>query len=675
MRVVAIVQARMGSTRLPGKIMEKINGVSLISLLLSRLNECKTIDEIIVATSSNKENNILVDHVHEIGFKCLQGSEEDVLSRYVSAGEQLKADIIVRITGDCPLVDPGIVDKAVLEFQNNNVDYLSNTNPPSYPDGLDVEVFYMKLLQKVQKKINNSYDKEHVTTYLRGNKDLLELNIKNEKDLSKMRLTVDEGEDLEVVRNIFNYFSPNILFGLNEILELQKVRPDLFLINNKFHRNEGEKMNKGTKLWKRAKRVIPGGNMLFSKRPEMFLPEFWPTYYSKAEGCNIWDLDKNKYKDLSLMGVGTNILGYGNPLVDEAVRKTISNGNMSTLNCPEEVYLSEKLVEIHPWADMVRLARSGGEANSIGIRIARAATGKDKVAICGYHGWHDWYLSSNLQDKNNLSEHLNPGLETNGVPKALEGTVFTFNYNNFAELEKITDEHDLGVIKMEVQRNFLPEDNFLQKVRDLATKKGIVLIFDECTSGFRETYGGLHKKFGVEPDMAMFGKAMGNGYGITAIIGKEEIMQAAQTTFISSTFWTERIGPTAALETLKIMKDLESWKIITMKGKEIKKKWTKLAKEKELKLTTSGLDALASFSINSKKFLSYKTLISQEMLKKGFIASNSVYLSIAHTDEIIDEYFSELEVIFETIKQCEEGREISDLLDGEICHSDFKRLN
>lgn len=435
-------------------------------------------------------------------------------------------------------------------------------------------------------------------------------------------------------------------------------------------------MGTGQKLWKRAKRVIPGGNMLLSKRVEMFLPEQWPAYFSKSKGCKVWDLDGNEYTDMSIMGIGTNILGYGHPEVDDAVHKTIDAGNMSTLNCPEEVYLAENLVELHPWADMVRLARSGGEANAIAIRIARAASGKDKVAICGYHGWHDWYLSANLGDDANLAGHLLPGLEPNGVPQNLRGTVFPFNYNNFTELLTLVNQHDIGVIKMEVVRNHGPEDNFLHKVRQLATERGIVLIFDECTSGFRETFGGLHKKYGVEPDMAMFGKALGNGYGITATIGKREVMEAAQSTFISSTFWTERVGPTAALKTLEVMERTHSWEQITTTGLAITEQWKALAGQHGLSITTNGLPALTGFSFNCPNALAYKTLITQEMLGKGYLAGTSVYVCTEHTPEVVERFFENLDPIFALIKQCEEGnQDVLNLLKGPVCHGGFKRLN
>lgn len=436
-------------------------------------------------------------------------------------------------------------------------------------------------------------------------------------------------------------------------------------------------MGTGQELYKKAKTLIPGGTMLLSKRPEMFLPDKWPSYFSKAKGCEVWDLDGNKLIDMCIMGIGTNTLGYGNDEVDNAVLETVKSGNMSTLNCPEEVYLAEKLVEINPWADMVRFARSGGEANAIAIRIARAASGKDNVAICGYHGWHDWYISANHNGGgDDLSGHLIPGLNPNGVPKNLKDTVFPFNYNNFEELLSIVEKHNIGVIKMEVLRNFGPEDNFLQKVRKLATEKNIVLVFDECTSGFRETFGGIYQKFGVEPDIAMYGKTIGNGYALTAVVGRRSVMEAAQTTFISSTFWTERIGPTAALATIKVMEKLKSWEIITEIGKKIQNGWSKLAEENQLEISISGIPSLSTYYFKSPNSLAYKTLIAQEMLNKGFLASTNFYACTEHTDEKIDLYFNALNEIYKIIYQCESGEfKIDKLLNGPVCHGGFKRLN
>jgi glutamate-1-semialdehyde 2,1-aminomutase len=675
MKVLAIVQARMGSTRLPKKVMKPINGIPMIELLLSRLAKAKEVDQIIVATSIHERNLPLVTHVQKLGYVCEQGSEDDVLDRYLQAAKAHQSDVIVRITGDCPVVDPELVDEVIRGFKAANVDYFSNIDPPTYPDGLDIEVFTVKALEKASTETSDPFDREHVTPYLRKLGKYKTEAMHHSEDLSFLRWTVDELDDFEVIEKVFKHFYPKIDFTWGDILALQKQVPEIFNTNQYIVRNEGAKMETGQKLWKRAKQVIPGGNMLLSKRAEMFLPDQWPAYFSKAKGCKVWDLDGNEYVDMSIMGIGTNILGYGHPEVDTAVQQTVTAGNMSTFNCPEEVYLAEKLVELHPWADMVRLARSGGEANAIAIRIARAASGRDKVAICGYHGWHDWYLSANLGDDAGLDGHLLPGLQPNGVPRSLKGTVFPFNYNNYAELEDLVNAQDIGVIKMEVVRNMGPEDNFLHKVRKLATDRGIVLIFDECTSGFRETFGGLHKKYGVEPDMAMFGKALGNGYAIAAIIGKREVMEAAQTSFISSTFWTERIGPTAALKTLEIMGRIKSWETITQTGLNIRQDWQKLANKYGLGISHWGLPALTGFTINSENALIYKTLITQEMLAKGYLAGNSVYICIEHTPEIVVDFFEALDPIFALIKECEDGRDVMSLLKGPVCHGGFKRLN
>lgn len=435
-------------------------------------------------------------------------------------------------------------------------------------------------------------------------------------------------------------------------------------------------MGKGQDLYVKAKTLIPGGTMLLSKRPEMFLPDHWPSYFSKSKGCKVWDLDGNELLDMSIMGIGTNSLGYGNPEVDAAVVETISKGNMSTLNCPEEVYLAEKLIEINPWADMVRFARSGGEANAIAIRIARAAAGKDNVAICGYHGWHDWYLSANHNGGDDLSAHLLSGLSPKGVPKNLKNTVFPFHYNNYDELVEIVENNNIGVIKMEVLRNFGPEDNFLQKVRDLATRKNIVLVFDECSSGFRETFGGIFKKFNVEPDLVMFGKTIGNGYALTAVVGRKSVMEAAQTSFISSTFWTERIGPTAALASLKVMERIKSWELITATGKKMQEGWYNLANTHQLDISVSGIPAMTTYAFNSPNAAIYKTYITQEMLKKGFLASTNFYACTEHTDAHLELYFEALNDVYASIGKCESGEiDVTTLLEGPVCHGGFKRLN
>ena len=673
--IVAIIEARLNSVRLPGKVLKKINGIPAIECLFKRISKSKYLDNIVVATSKNKKNLPLIEFLKKKNINLYIGEDQNVLKRFFDTANTYNASIVVRITGDSVILDYRLLDKMIKKFIEKKVDFLCNTQPMTYPDGQDIEIFSFQSLKKTYKNAKLRYEKEHVTPYIIKNKKFKKYNYENKIDYSKFRWSLDELEDLKVIRLIYAEFKPNIYFSWEDAIK-KVLKKKKLTSNNSLLRNEGARMTKTQKLWRRAKSLIPGGNMILSKRPELFHPDLWPAYFNKAKGCEIWDLDGKKYTDVSLMGVGSNILGYANSEVDNAVKSAISKSNISTLNCPEEVELCERLVAMHPWSDMARLARTGGEASAIAVRIARAASGKSKIAFCGYHGWHDWYLSANLKSTDGLKPHLMPGLDPAGVPKSLKDTAIPFNYNKFHELEKIVREHDIGTIKMEVSRNQKPENNFLKKVRALCNKKKIILIFDECSSGFRQSFGGLHKIYGVDPDMAWFGKALGNGYGITAIIGKREIMDYAQSSFISSTFWSERSGPVAANKTLDIMEKTKSWETITEIGSEVQKKWKFLAKKNNINIQLNGIPALSTFSIVSNDWLKYKTFITQEMLKKGYLATNAIFVSVKHNRKILKNYFEILDQLFYQISEFETGKKsVDEKLKGVICHSGFKRLN
>ncbi len=434
--------------------------------------------------------------------------------------------------------------------------------------------------------------------------------------------------------------------------------------------------NIGQKIFQKySTKLILGGNMLLSKHPDMILPKLWPTYYSKSKKSFVWDLEKKKYLDAICL-VGQSTLGYANPIINRAVKEKISAGNITSLNSKEEVDLAKILVDAHPWAHMCKFAKSGGEANAIAIRIARAASKKDHVAICGYHGWHDWYLSVNLNSKkNNLDSHLFPGLEPIGVPKVLRKTVHPFTYGDFHSLEKIQKKYDLGVVKMEVARNTMPDIKFLKKVRDFCTRKKIILIFDECTSGFRRNFGGIHMNINIFPDIAMFGKALGNGYPITSVIGKADIMNKASKSFISSTLWSEGIGFSAAIATLKEMKRIKSWKKLIKNGKNINSKWIALAKKHSLSIKLFGIESISSFSLNKKKDLMYKTFITQELMKSNILGSNLIYCNIYHSNKLMEKYFNVLDRIFKKISDFESGENCMNYLNGPVCRKPFKRIN
>ncbi len=672
MKVLAIIQARYNSTRFPGKVVKKINNKTVLEILIKRLSRSKYISKIIVACPNDQKDQIIKSICKKLSVNYFVGSENDVLDRFYKAAKKYKGENIVRITADCPLIDPKIVDDVISNFFLENVDYASNINPPTFPDGLDVEVFKFRALKEAYIKATQSIEREHVTPFIINNKKFKKFNLKNSIDYSSLRLTLDVKEDFILIEKILKNFKNNIYFTLKNILDFYSKNKKIFSINSNIKRNNFYNLNLGQKMWRRAKKVIPGGTLLFSKNPDLFLPNFWPAYFEKTKGCSVWDLEGRKYFDLSMMGVGTNILGYSRKEVDDAVRKIINNGNMSTLNSKEEILLAEKLIQIHPWAGKVRFARTGGEAAAIAVRIARAATGRDKIAICGYHGWHDWYLSANLSNSKNLNSHLMSNLSIQGVQKNLKNSTFVFEYNDYNRLEQIVSQNNIGAVVMEVFRNEPPKKNFLEKVRKLTKNKNIVLIFDECTSGFRETFGGLHLKYKVNPDIATFGKALGNGYAVNAIIGTDSVMNYVHSTFISSTFWTERIGSAAGLKTLEIMEKTKSWEIISKIGFGIKKKWEYLSKKHKIKMSIRGLNSLPIFNFENDNLL-YKTFISQELLKRRILAGNSIYVCLEHKKQILDKYFNILDYIFFRIKESMKNNiDKQKLLDGPLCISGFR---
>ena len=661
--ISVIIQARYNSTRFPGKILYKINKKTLLEILIERLLRSKKIKSIIIACTKNKLDDQILDVCKKYNVKIFRGSEVNVLSRYYNASRKYKVENIIRITSDCPLIDHKLMDAFIDKYFLGGYEYLSNTINPTYPDGMDIEIFKSELIYQKNFFDISNLDKEHVTSSFHDKKKYKIYNFKSKKNYSHLRLTVDTKEDFYLIESLLEKFNYNYMISLKKILNFSDQNKNFFKKFKLEKRNEGMKLNLGQKYWKRANDVIPGGTMLFSKNPDLHLPKLWPAYFSKAKGINIWDLENKIYKDIFLMGIGTNTLGYSYYPIDNKIKKSLSKSNMSSLNSIEEILLAEKLVDMHKWAEKVRFTRSGGEANAVAVRIARAYSKKPNIAICGYHGWHDWYLSTNLSNKKNLDNHLLKNLPIKGVPKNLKNTVFPFEYNNYKQLKKLVEEKNIGIIKMEVERNDIPINNFLKKVRELCNKKNIILIFDECTSGFRSSFGGLHLNYKVNPDILILGKALGNGYAINAILGKRDIMNASNKTFISSTFWTERIGSIAALETLKQMEKIKSWKLISNIGKSIKKNWIKISKNHGLKIKVQGLDALPNFIFNSENHNAYKSYISQEMVKRGILASNTVYTCTSHDDKELRNYYDILNNIFKDIKKCEDDKEtISNLL-------------
>ena len=431
-------------------------------------------------------------------------------------------------------------------------------------------------------------------------------------------------------------------------------------------------------LYKKAKKFIPGISQLFGKRPDLYLPgNKWPIYYSKAKGVEIWSLDKKKYYDFTMVGIGTAVLGYSDRDITRTAKNVIDNGSMTTLNPPEDVELAEMLLKIHPWADKVRYARTGGESMSVAIRLARAYTKKEKILFCGYHGWFDWYLAANLKTNKNLDKHLLSGLNPRGVPKSLTNSVIPFQFNNERDLEKVVKKNakNCAAIVMEPCRDFYPAKGFLQEIRKIATKNKCILIFDEITCGWRMDASGVHMGFNVNPDIAVFGKTIANGVPMGAIIGKKKVMNLATKTFISSAFWTERLGPACALTFIKKHKKINLGTKLIKTGKKIKKIWKDAANNSNLNINIKGIDPLANFNLEVKDWPVALTFFIQEMLKKNFLASEKCYANYRHNDELLKKYEKACFEVFEKISKYNKLNNLKYKLEGPVKQMNFERLN
>lgn len=444
-------------------------------------------------------------------------------------------------------------------------------------------------------------------------------------------------------------------------------------MDNNYKINEDSLLNgTGQRLYSYAKNLIPGGTQLLSKRPEMFAPNVWPSYYAKAKGSKLWDLDGNKFLDMSIMGVGACILGYADEDVDDAVKEAISNGVTSSLNSPYEVKLADKLLELHPWFDMVRYSRSGGEAVSLAVRIARAKTKKDVILFSGYHGWSDWYLAANLADDKNLDGQLMPGLEPNGVPRGLAGSSIPFEFNNMEALRDLVKgkEKTIAAIIIEPARGEDASIKYLNDLKEFASELGAVLIFDEITSGFRMCAGGIHRNYKIYPDIAVFAKSMANGYAMSAILGTKEVMEAAQSTFISSTNWTDAVGPAAALATIKKYTEVGAQDHLVKIGNSTKEVWNNAAEEFNISINVSGLPTLGAFSFNHEMPVHMNTHFVIEMLKHNILGFRQFKPSYAHSMEDVKEYKLAVRNVFKKLSTISTDK----LMSSPVAHSGFSRL-
>ncbi len=692
--ILGILQARCSSTRLPGKVLKPIVGKPMLQLQLERLQQSKKMDQMVVATSMEPSDQPLVELCADISVPCMRGSLNDVLDRFYKAALAFQPDHVVRLTGDCPLADPDVIDQVIDFYLEGQFEYASNTIEPTYPNGLDLEVLSFDTLCKIWKEAILPSEREHVTAYVQHHRERFKLgSFVGKRDLSHLRWTVDYPADFVLVQKIFEQLYPhNSEFTTEDVLNFIEQHSELQQANThlpsqgSYHKSVEEQdpawlsQNKETiakslVMQERAEMYIPGMTQVLSKHPDRFSRGAWPTYYQKAIGAEVWDLDGNHYIDMSIGGSGATVLGYADPDVNEAVIQAVQAGGSCSLNCPEDLELAALLCALHPWADQVRYARTGSESMTMAVRTARAVTGREKVAVCGYHGWPDWSLATNLDNPYHLEDDA--GLESKGVPKRLAGTSLPFRYNQLDELQKIVDENgqDLAAIIIEPFCRQASTPEFLTGVRDLASAMGAVLIVNEISTGFRICTGGAHLQFGLEPDMAVFSNAISNGYPMGAVIGKKEVMEAVPSTFISSTDWTDRMGPAAALATIRKFQRCHVSERLIEVGKQVQTEWKEVAERYHWDVRVEGMPPISHFDFRDENAPILQALFTQLMLDHGFLACDSFYAMFAHQEKHIKQYFQAVNVVLADLLDLRRKGDLGKKLIGQPAVLGYARLN
>jgi glutamate-1-semialdehyde aminotransferase/spore coat polysaccharide biosynthesis protein SpsF (cytidylyltransferase family) len=678
--VVAIVQARMGSTRLPGKSLAEICGRPMLWHVVARARRSRLVNKVVVATTDQAADDPIALMCRDEEIPCFRGSEDDVLDRFYRAAQAHSADVVVRITADCPLIDPEVIDEIVSRFKQSDCDYVSNTIRYTFPDGLDTEVFSFEALERAWREARKPSEREHVTPYLRTGR-FRRTNVESHATagVDHQRWTVDLPSDLEFVRGIYGEFTGNINFGFRDVLELLRRRPDLAtqtetVSNQGYYRSLYSQAVAGaaprrtltqSQAWlARSQKVIPGGAQTFSKARTQYVEGAAPIFLQRGKGCRVWDVDGNEYIDY-VQGLLPNILGYANEEVDRAVADQIAEGHSFSLPHPLEVQLAERLTRLIPCAEMVRFGKNGSDATSGAVRAARAFTGRDRIACCGYHGWQDWYIGSTTRNA--------------GVPAAVGALTHPFRYNDLGSLEKLFTEHsgEFAAVIMEPTNFEPPASGFLEGVKELTQRHGALLIFDEICSGFHFGLGGAQKLLGVTPDLACFGKAMGNGFPISCIVGRADVMAVFEEIFFSFTLAGEVASMAAAMKVLDILENTDALARMESNGRTLQDGFNTLAEEAGL---SDRLKAIAHPAWSLLKFRDsdgsdsqlVKSLFQQEATKRGVLLLSTHNMTAAHDVSDIHQTLEIYAEVFKTLSVWLQDPDPSRFLEGPMIRPVFR---
>ncbi len=670
LKTLAILQARSSSHRLPAKVLKPILGQPMLMRQIERIRRAKEINKLVVATSVEASDDHLAGMCAQNDIECFRGSLDDVLDRFYVAAKHYHPEYVVRLTGDCPLTDPEVIDQVLRYFFEGGFDYATNGLQPTYPDGLDVEVMRFESLQVAWKEAKLPSERQHVTPFIHGNPERFRIgHYRGASDHSFLRWTVDEPLDFELVTQIYETLYPeNPNFGSQDILDLLEKNPALKTWNTQIRRNEGyakslkedgerqmdSRYQKSEELLERAQRTIPLGSQTFSKSKTQFPFGVSPYFIKCAKGSRAWDVDGNEYVDF-INSLAAVTLGYNDPDVTSAVKAQLEDGVIFSLPHSLEMQVAEKIVEMVPCAEKVRFGKNGSDATSGAIRLARAYTGRDHVAICGYHGWQDWYIGATAR---NL-----------GVPVSTRELTHTFTYNDVDSLHRLFEKHpgEFAAVILEPMNTTEPKDNFLEKIKELTAKNGAVLVFDETVTGFRYSNGGAQEFFNVTPDLSTFGKGLANGYPVSAVAGRSDIMKLMEEVFFSFTFGGEALSLAAALATLTKLQKEPVLKVVARQGQKIISEVARLIEKHQCQAILS-ISGHPSWSIlGFKDTASYtqwdmKTLFLQEMFARGILILSSHNMSYAHTDEDLAQLLRAYDEVLPLLRNCVERRSLREVL-------------
>jgi glutamate-1-semialdehyde 2,1-aminomutase/spore coat polysaccharide biosynthesis protein SpsF len=679
--IVAIIQARMGSSRLPGKTVADVAGRPLLLHVVERVKRAGRVDKIVVASTDQPSDDPIAILCERNGIECFRGSEEDVLDRFYQAAQANGAEIVVRITADCPLIDPAVIDKVIARFQLGGCDYVSNILRYTYPDGLDTEVFSFAVLEGAWREAKKLSEREHVTPYLRTGK-FRTANVECDSPMpaGRHRWTVDYPADLEFIRKIYEAFAGNKDFGYQDIFHLLRERPELAIVQAETITNEGyykslyQQAKRGpapsrplaqSQWWlERAKKVIPGCAQTFSKGYTQYVQGVAPVFLQRGKGCHAWDVDGNQYIDY-VQGLLPNILGYAHDEVNAAAAAQLTEGHSFSLPHPIEVELAERLTRLIPCAEMVRFGKNGSDATSGAVRAARAFTGRDRIACCGYHGWQDWYIGSTTRNA--------------GVPESVRRLTHPFPYNDLPALEKLFNEHrgEFAAVIMEPVNFVEPAPGFLAGVKEVARKHGALLIFDEICTGFHLGLGGAQKLFGVTPDLACFGKAMGNGFPISCVLGRADVMRIFSEIFFSFTFAGEVASMAASMKVLDILEETDALARMEANGRTLQDGLNTMAKMAGLGARIKAVGrpqwSLLKFTEeNGAESALVKNLFQQEAIKRGVLLLVTHNITAAHDGPAIHQTLETYAEVIKTLAGWLQDSEPARFLEGTMSQPVFR---